>query len=144
MSRDYKVLRFLKSTEGVLPRNVQEIVVRKMNEENKERRAYYKELDDILVRGEKKKNLYMMNQGFRFGPSDLNYVRERARRDDPGWKATLRNYYNKRKKFVDYVMNNSTIMSRPEKKRLVERLLTDKNWNPSKEELKRYGFNYNI
>ena len=29
MSRDYKVLRFLKSTENALPRNVQEIVVRK-------------------------------------------------------------------------------------------------------------------
>jgi hypothetical protein len=140
MSRDYKVVRFLKSTEGVLPRNVQEIVLRKMNKENKERRAYYKELDDILVRGEERKNMYIMNQGFRFGPSQLEYVRERARRDDPGWKSTLRNYYNKRRKFVDYVMNDSvSTMSRAEKKRLVERLLTDKNWNPTPKELKKYG-----
>jgi hypothetical protein len=140
MSRDYKVLRFLKSTENVLPRNVQEIVVRKMEKENKARRAYYKELDDVIARGENRKNMFMMNQGFRFGPSQLNYVRERARRDDPGWKSTLRNYYKKRKKFVDYVMNDTTTMTRPEKKRLVERILTDKNFNPTKDELKRYGF----
>jgi len=139
MSRDYKVLRFLKSTENVLPRNVQEIVVRKMEKENKARRAYYKELDDVIARGENRKNMFMMNQGFRFGPSHLNYVRERARRDDPGWKSTLRNYYKKRKKFVDYVMNDTTTMTRPEKKRLVERILTDKNFNPTKDELKRYG-----
>ena len=140
MSRDYKVLRFLKSTENVLPRNVQEIVVRKMEKENKARRAYYKELDDVIARGENRKNMFMMNQGFRFGPSHLNYVRERARRDDPGWKSTLRNYYNKRRKFVDYVMNDSvSTMSRAEKKRLVERLLTDKNWNPTPKELKKYG-----
>jgi hypothetical protein len=52
----------------------------------------------------------------------------------------LRNYYNKRRKFVDYVMNDTTTMSRPEKKRLVERILTDRNFNPTANELKRYGF----
>jgi hypothetical protein len=139
MSRDYKVVRFLKSTGGVLPRNVQEIVLRKMNKENKERRAYYKELDDLLARGEKTKNLYMMNQGFRFGPSNLEYYRTMARKND-GYKRTLRNYYNKRRKFVDYVMNDTTTMSRPEKKRLVERILTDRKFNPTANELKRYGF----
>jgi glutamate/tyrosine decarboxylase-like PLP-dependent enzyme len=139
MSRDYKIVRFLKSTGRVLPRNVQEIVVRKVNEENKVRRAYYKELDELLARGEKLKNLYMKNEGFRFGPSNLEYYRSMARGND-GYKRSLRNYYDKRRKFVDYVMNDTTIMTRPEKKRLVERILTDKNFKPTKDELKRYGF----
>lgn len=139
MSRDYKVVRFLKSTGGVLPRNVQEDIVRKMNRENKERRAYYKELDELIARGEQHKNVYMNDVGFRFGPSNLAYYRSRARTND-GYKRALRNYYDKRRKFVNYVMNDTaTTMTRPEKKRLVERILTDKKFNPTRDELKKYG-----
>lgn len=132
-------MRFLKSTEDVLPRNVQEIIVGKVSEANKERRAYYKELDKLLVEGERRKNLYMNNVGFRFRPSNLEHYRARARGDER-YKRSLRNYYNRRRQFVNYVMDDTTVMTRPEKKRLVERILTDKNFNPTKDELKRYGF----
>lgn len=111
-----------------------------MNNENKERRAYYKELNNLLTRGESVKNLYLYGEGFPIGPSGINNLRERARRGNATAKFVLRKYYERRKNFVDFVMNNGTPMSRPEKKRLIERILTDKRYNPTKEGLKKYGF----
>lgn len=109
-----KVTAFLKGTKNILPRNVQEQVVRRMK--------YVNVVNDILADGGRYKNL--MYHGFS-DPQNYESLKNMARAGNAFAKSRVNKHNRARNKVISFLMDNSVTVN---KLPLIKKMMRDKKF----------------
>ena len=109
-----KMTAFLKGTKNILPRNVQEQVVRRMK--------YVNVVNDILADGGRYKNL--MYHGF-VDPQNYESLKNMARAGNAFAKNRVNKHNRARNKVISFLMDNSVTVN---KLPLIKKMMRDKKF----------------
>jgi|SaaInl59LU_5_DNA_1037362.scaffolds.fasta_scaffold02324_3 hypothetical protein len=124
---------FRELTSNRLPRNIQDKILNMVNKNRKERREFYKEFDNMLKKAENRKNL--MREGFMMY-SMINSHRNGAKNGNKLSMNMLNRHFRSRKKVADFFFNNTSNLTKNDKRYIINKMLFDKSYQVFSNDLK--------
>ena len=124
---------FRELTSNRLPRNIQDKILNMVNKNRKERREFYKEFDNMLKKAENRKNL--MREGFMMY-SMINSHRNGTKNGNKMSMNMLNRHFRSRKKVADFFFNNTSNLSKNDKRYIINKMLFDKSYQVFSNDLK--------
>ena len=124
---------FRQVTNDKLPTNIQNKILNMASVERKKRREFYKKFDEMLKKAENRKNL--MREGFMMY-SMINSRRNEAKNGNNISISMLNRHFRSRKKVADFFFNNTSKLSKNDKKYIINKMLFDKSYQMFSNDLK--------
>ena len=124
---------FRRVTNDRLPNNIQNKILNMVNTERKKRREFYKKLDEMLKKAENRKNL--TREGFMMY-SMINSHRNGAKNGNKLSMNMLNRHFRSRKKVADFFFNNTSNLTKNDKRYIINKMLFDKSYQVFSNDLK--------